>query len=67
MIETETGIDWAVGYDMTAVTAYCGKCGNPVDPTDNYCSQCGVKLRLDMDKWNELISEINKRREKGCN
>ena len=55
------GVDMAVGYDMTTLTAYCGNCHNPVDPSENYCSHCGIKLKWDMDKWNELIAELNKR------
>lgn len=23
----------------------CGKCGNQIRPTDNYCSNCGVQVR----------------------
>lgn len=54
-------VDMAVGYDMTNLTAYCGFCGNPVEPSENYCSQCGTKLKWDMEKWNELIAEVKKR------
>ena len=62
--QVELGTDYAVGYDMLALTAYCGVCGNPVDPTENYCSQCGVKLKWDMEKWNELIAEMDRRRKR---
>lgn len=60
--ECEMGIDLAVGYDMTNLTAYCGNCGWPVTPFEYYCSQCGTRLLFDMDKWNSMLDEIDKRR-----